>query len=139
MVTIEELHLAFTAGFAVLLWLTQGLIYPQFERVPPEAFAPYHAAHLRGMARIVGPLFLGEGACALLVAAQGWAEAPARHAAALALFAAVYGITFARFVGLHRRLERGHDAATLSALIRENWLRTAGQSLRLLVVLSLPG
>ncbi|MGF1452895.1 MAG: hypothetical protein ACFB21_12575 [Opitutales bacterium] len=134
---LEALHLSSTAGFCALLWITQVLVYPQFRRVPTPQFAPYHAAHLRLMLPLVAPFFLGETLCMARAVLFGWEAAPLRQSASLALYAIVYGSTFAYFAPLHQRLASEPSPERIERLIRANWLRTLAESARLAVVFSL--
>jgi len=136
---IAELHLAFTAAFACLLWTVQVVVYPQFRNVGAERFIAFHRNHTRRITWLAGPLMLGEGAFAAIFAWRGFGDAPAWHAVSLGLFIAVTGSTFLLFAPLHRRLSDGADARRIERLIRLNGLRSGLESARVAAALVLAG
>ncbi len=128
-------HVAVTAGYCALLWVVQAVVYPQFGRVPAEAFKDYHAAHMRRISRVVIPLFAAEGAVALAVAALRWSGQPLLQGLSVGLYAAGALLTFLVFVPLHQRLQAGLRPGQLARLVRLNVLRAGLSSARLAVVL----
>jgi hypothetical protein len=61
-VTPLVVNLALSAAYAGFQWTVRVLVYPQFAQVPPDAFAGYGRSHQRRVTRVVGPLFVGQGA-----------------------------------------------------------------------------
>ncbi len=47
------LHLALTAAYAGFQWTVRGVVYPQFDQVPAEAFAAYERRHQQRISRVV--------------------------------------------------------------------------------------
>lgn len=132
------LHLAVTAAYAGVLWLVELALYPQFARVPAAAFPAYHAEHCRRLGWVVGPLFVVEGATALLLAWQLWAAQPLLQAISVGLFLLGHGITFAIFIPLHRQLARGPvTCKDLARAVQLNWLRVIVASVRVVVVIAI--
>lgn len=54
---------------------------------------------------------------------------------AAVLVAVIWITTFARIVPLHARLIRGRDQSTIGALLRWNWIRTAGWTVRSVIII----
>jgi len=110
-----------------VIWVVQLAIYPQFRRISRTDWLPYHAAHVRAMGPIAGPLMIAE-----LLTASWWlwqhTQLPAVDAwAAVTLFIltlATFVLTFAGAMPLHRRLQTGYKEALITRLLRVNWLRT---------------
>jgi Domain of unknown function (DUF1772) len=125
-VTLLVVHLVLTAAYAGFQWTVRVLVYPQFARVPPDAFATYERSHQRRVTRVVGPLFVGQGATTLvLLAARPAGTPPAPVLAGAACLAVVLGVTALLAVPLHRRLDRGWDPAAHSRLLRVDAVRVA--------------
>jgi hypothetical protein len=116
-----------SAVMAGIVWFVQLVHYPLFARLPPTGSAAWCAEHRRITPRVVLPPMLVEAGTALWLAA---APPPAvgRPAAlvGLALVAVAWASTLFVQMPLHARLGReGAAAATVAALVRSNWLRTA--------------
>jgi len=132
---LAAVHLSITAAYWMVLWVVQLVIYPQFLRVPGDAFAAYHREHCRRMGWVVAPLFAAEGITALALAWSLWADQPYWQGASIGLFLLGHGITFAVFVPLHRRWENGPvPRGDLQKAVRLNWLRVAVGTARLAAV-----
>jgi len=132
---LDAVHVAVTAGYCALLWVVQAVVYPQFGRVPAEAFKDYHAAHMRRIGRVVAPLFVAEGAAALAVGVLRFGSQPLLQGLSVGLYAAGALLTFLVFVPLHRRLQAGLAPGTRERLVRLNLWRAGLSSARLAVVL----
>lgn len=120
-----------SAAMCGVIWFVQLSHYPSFDLVGGDGRA-YARANQRGTAGVVVPFMLVEAMMAALVA---WSPPPGvpRFAAfaGLALVAATSLSTAVVQMPLHARLARdGHDATTIAALVRSNWLRTILWSLR---------
>lgn len=137
MVELSLIHLVATAGFCSLLWMVQLIVYPQMSRVREEDFCGHHLRHTRAIIWLVAPLFLVEGASAVVSFWLGWQAQPWGQAASLILFIANTAITFFWFVPAHHRLAGGKDDDLLRRMITTNWWRTVLSSFRLIVVVSL--
>ena len=118
-----------------LIWFVQIVHYPLFASVPEGAFAPFHRRHMRLTTRVVAPLMLLEmfSAVALLFAAPT-PTIRALAATGLALLAGIWLSTWAVQVPDHQklRLTQGNPRVT-RGLVRANWVRTGGWSLRCLI------
>ncbi len=137
MTYLHLIHLAVTAGFCVLLWVVQVVVYPQMVKVRAEDFQAYHARHTQSITWLVAPLFLLEGSCAAVSFWFGWQTELWRQVASVGLFAANSLVTFLWFVPAHLRLGSGKDELLLKRLVTMNWWRTGLSTMRVLVVMDL--
>ena len=124
--TLLVVHLALTAAYAGFQATVRFLVYPQFARVPADAFAAYERSHQRLVTRVVGPLFAGEGVTTLLLLAVRPAGVPLLPVlAGAACLAVVLGVTALLAVPLHRRLDVGWDTGAHRRLLRVDGVRVA--------------
>jgi hypothetical protein len=125
------IHLLATAAMVGLIWFVQVVHYPLFASVGPGGFAEYEQLHQRRTSLVVGPLMAAEGATAV-----GLALAPPDGLSRILplLGLAVLGVIHASTVWLqvpqHAALASGYDPARVSRLVRTNWVRTVGWSIR---------
>ena len=127
---------------AGLIWFVQVVHYPLLGRLAlAEDFRSLHQEHCARTGYVVGPLMLAELGTAVVLA---WRLTPmpgsARTAAwaGLGLLGVIWASTALVQVPQHNRLALlGPDPATLAALVRGNWLRTAAWTLRAVVVVPL--
>ncbi|MGY1754852.1 DUF1772 domain-containing protein [Blastococcus sp. SYSU D01042] len=124
--TLLVVHLVLVAAYAGFQWTVRVLVYPQFARVPPAAFAAYERGHQRLVTRVVGPLFAGQGITTLLLLARRPAGVPLLPVlAGAAALAVVLAVTALLAVPLHRRLDGGWDAGAHHRLLRVDGVRVA--------------
>jgi hypothetical protein len=122
-----ELHLAATLYMTGLIWFVQLVHYPLLGRVGGEAFRRYHEQHRRRTGWAVGLPMLVELFTAVLIL-QRAPTGPARLG--LALVALIWLSTLLLQIPCHRRLAGGFDAGEHRRLVRTNWIRVVGWSLR---------
>lgn len=124
-------HLAATASMVGLIWFVQLVHYPLFAVVGAEGFAAYERDHQRRTAWVVGPLMGVEVVSALALVAAG---VPGVGRTLPVIAVVVLGVVHVSTIGLqvpaHGRLSSGFDAAVARRLVRSNWIRTVGWSLR---------
>lgn len=125
------LHLLATAAMAGLIWFVQVVHYPLFVAVGESNFADYEHRHQRLTSYVVGPLMAVEGLTALALAATaattvGWAAV----LAGWVLLAIIHASTIFLQVPAHAQLAEGFNAEVANRLVRTNWIRTIGWSLR---------
>ena len=133
-VLLLVVHLVGTAAMTGLIWFVQVVHYPLFASVGPDRFVAYEASHTRQTAWVVGPFMAVEGVSALAVSATLRDEVgPVLVLAGLALLAVIHTSTVALQVPAHTRLSEEFDGPTQVRLVRTNWIRTVGWSLRTLV------
>lgn len=130
-------HLGTTWAMTGLIWFVQVVHYPLLARLGDAYFRPYHRMHCERTGYVVGPLMFVElSSAAALVYLLG-AGTPARTAAwaGLLLLGIIWASTALLQIPQHNRLGAlGPDPATLRALLRGNWLRTAAWTLRAVLV-----
>ena len=132
--TLLAVHLAATAGMMGLIWFVQLVHYPLFEAVGPDHFVAYESAHQRRTSWVVGPLMGVEGLSALAIAAALRDEVGLELTlAGLTLLAVIHASTVLLQVPAHRRLSERYDGDVVRRLVRTNWVRTIGWSLRVVV------
>ena len=108
-----------------LIWMVQIVHYKLFDRVGPDGFAIYEAAHSRLITSIVGLPMLVElaTACLLLsIAPEGFPRGAA--IAGVAMVVAIWLSTALLQVPMHSRLSNGFDTAAYHSLVTTNWIRT---------------
>ena len=119
-------------GWAI--WFVQIVHYPLFAAVGPDHFAAYESAHQKRTSWVVGPLMGVEGMSALVITATLRDEVGlVLPVVGLALLAAIHASTVFLQVPAHMRLAKGYDADAQHRLVRTNWVRTIGWSLRVVV------
>ena len=135
---ILALHAGATLAMVGLIWFVQIVHYPLFRMVGPASFVAYEAAHTRLTSYVVGPFMAVEGVTALVIAA-----APPDDLSrvlpflGLVLLAVIHGSTVLLQVPAHRALSEAWDEQVATRLVRTNWIRTIGWSLRGVLALAL--
>jgi hypothetical protein len=130
-------HLAATWTMVGIIWFVQVVHYPLMARVGRDGYPAYHAAHSRRTTWVVVPPMLLELGTAAWLALRPTPYFPPSAAwAGLALLAVVWLSTFLLQVPRHGTLEHGFDAGAHRRLVRTNWIRTVGWTLRGILVLS---
>ncbi len=125
------LHLLATAGMVGLIWFVQVVHYPLFAAVGRDGFVEYERLHQRRTSFVVGPLMAAEGVTAVWLALAPPPEVPRLFAmVGLAVLGVVHASTVWLQVPQHAALSRGFDAERARRLVRTNWVRTAGWSVR---------
>ncbi|MEM9131839.1 MAG: hypothetical protein AAF962_09250 [Actinomycetota bacterium] len=128
------IHLVATAAMAGLIWFVQVVHYPLFTAVGASEFTSYEQQHTRLTSWVVGPFMAVEGVSALAILAIRPEGVPLWLIfAGLILLAVIHGSTIFLQVPAHGILTERFDTETASRLVRTNWLRTVGWSLRSLV------
>ena len=124
-------HLVATAAMVGLIWFVQVVHYPLFAAVGADGFAAYEARHQTLTSFVVGPPMALEGVTALWLVfdppaavGRGW------PLAGLLVLGVVHASTVFLQVPQHAALSHGFDAARARRLVRTNWVRTAGWSIR---------
>lgn len=126
------LHLVVTAFLCGLIWIVQLVHYPLFDRVAPDGFIDFEAAHQQRITWIVAPAMLLEAFTAAWWLLVCWRSGDlVGFAVANALFVvALWASTALLSVPEHARLAAGFDPEAHRRLVDTNWVRTAVWSLR---------
>lgn len=126
------IHFIATAAMTGVIWFVQIVHYPLLGAVGTDAFVAYERAHVSRVTYIVAPLMLAEvasGATLVLIDASELFNRIAWIALALTL---VNWLSTALIqVPCHERLSNGFEPRIHARLVRTNWIRTVGWSLRL--------
>lgn len=120
-------HAFATLFMTGLIWFVQVVHYPLFERVGKAEFAGYERRNTRRTGWVVGGPMLLELALALLLV---WSPGGWMAWCGLGLLGIVWLSTAVCQMPAHFRLEQGFDAEAHRRLVRGNWIRTIGWSLR---------
>lgn len=136
---VFQIQLAATLYMMGLIWFVQLVHYPMFANVPEHAFGAYERVHQQRTAWAVSPMIVELAAAVAYL----WYR-PSGHPAwlawlGLAIVLAMWGSTFLWFGPAHGKLGRGFDAELHRRLVRYNWARTAGWSLRGLLLTAAVG
>lgn len=134
---LTVLHALPTVAMAGVIWFVQVVHYPLYRLVGVEQFVAFERQHCRTISFVVMPMMLAELGLAGLV----WWNAPPPAGAwslvGLLLLAGIWACTFFVQVPCHDRLQQRFDRATIDRLVRTNWLRTIGWTLRVGVATAL--
>ena len=127
-------NLVVAAALGGLIWTIQIVHYPLFALVGQESWQRYESEHQRRITRVVLPLMVANVALAVTLVVQrdellAWANA----AVAVGLFAA----TGAVYAPLHGEIARTFAPDRIRALVRLNWVRTAGWTVQVVVATGL--
>lgn len=120
-------HAFATLFMTGLIWFVQVVHYPLFDRVGKAEFASYERQNTRRTGWVVGGPMLLELALALLLV---WSPGGLMAWSGLGLLGIVWLSTAVGQMPAHFRLEQGFDAQAHRRLVRGNWIRTIGWSLR---------
>lgn len=128
-------HLVATAAMVGLIWFVQVVHYPLFAAVGSSGFVEYERLHQRRTSLVVGPLMAAEGGTAVWLAiAPPPGVSRLWPLIGLAVLGVIHASTVILQVPQHTALSGGYDSARLHRLVRTNWVRTAGWSLRCVIV-----
>ncbi len=129
-------HVLATVYMTGVIWFVQVVHYPLFALVGQAEFTGYEARHVRRTGWVVGPpMILEAGTGLALVFVPSLAPYRLGLGVSLAVLAAIWISTIALQVPAHRTLEAGFDANAHRRLVASNWIRTAGWTLRSLLVI----
>jgi hypothetical protein len=124
---LPSIRLIADSAMATLIWLVQLVIYPAFHSIDRTVFTQWHHRYMNTISFVVIPLMFLQAACIILQWIGGESALP------LAVSAISIGLawttTFTLSVPCHQSLQQqGYDHATVSRLVRTNWIRTAAWS-----------
>ena len=129
---------ASTLAMCGVIWFVQVVHYPLFARVGEAGFRAYAAAHANRTTAVVMPLMMVEllTAAALLLPflRPGVISAPESWAG-IGLVVAIWISTGLLQVPIHDALRQGFRPELVERLVLTNWVRTAGWTLRSVLLL----
>lgn len=128
---VVTIHLAATAAMVGLIWFVQLVHYPLFAAVGADGFTEYEKSHQQRTSLVVGPLMAAEGITAVWLALVP-PPAVGRFwpLIGLAVLGVVHASTVLLQVPQHTALSSGYESGRVRRLVRTNWIRTAGWSIR---------
>ncbi len=128
---VVVVHLASTWGIVGLIWMVQVVHYPLFLAVGQPEFVDYERAHTKRISYIVGPLMGVESVTALaLLALRPEGVRLALILAGLVLLGVIHASTVLLQVPAHSKLSESYDRSMIVRLVRTNWIRTVGWTVR---------
>jgi hypothetical protein len=133
---LPALHLSATAMMTGVIWVVQLIQYPWFHRCPPDQFVAYHHQYTARIGFIVGPTMLIEAATGILLYLHYDGYARDLMQSSLLVLLAIWISTAIRQIPDHRLLSHGYNETTHQRLVKLNWIRTVGWSLRLVLVIA---
>lgn len=132
------LHAAATVYMTAIAWFVQIVHYPLMHRVGMTRFQEYERGHARRSSLVVTPVMLFElitGVWLALDPPEVVGEPP------MLLNAVVLGVLWLSTLRvqrpLHRALAGGYDEGKVNRLVATSWVRTAGWTLRAVLLLAL--
>jgi hypothetical protein len=133
-----SVHLAVTWAMIGLIWMVQVVHYPLMASVGVESSSSYQTQHVAKMGWLVGPLMVTEMclALALCFVAQHLVF-PWLAWVGFGTLGCIWLVTVVFSVPAHEILREGFQATEHDGLVRSNWWRTVGWSVRGLVALIL--
>ena len=132
------LHATATVYMAAIAWFVQIVHYPLMHRVGLARFQEYERGHARRSSLVVTPVMLFELITGVWLALDppGAAGEPP-----MLLNAVVLGVLWLSTLGvqrpLHRALAEGYDERKVNRLVATSWIRTAGWTLRAVLLVAL--
>lgn len=119
-----------------LIWLVQVLVYPSFKYIDEKNYSFFHRFHMKAITPLVGPLMILEAGLSLAnLAYQNYPTAI--NLVGLGLIIIIWLSSFFLSVPTHELLLLKKDDALINKLVRTNWIRTIGWSVKLILLLSL--
>lgn len=129
-IAVVVAHLAATWFLVGLIWLVQRVTYPAFLLARGDG-TEYHRHHTRAIGPVVGPVMGIEAVTAVLLVVPGVPGVPTTLAlAGLATLGVVQASTAFLQVPAHQRLEQGMETDEIRHIVRTNWVRTVGWTVR---------
>jgi len=118
-----------------VIWMVQLAHYPLMAHIGPASFKDYQTANLSSTTWVVMPVMVLEFFCAagqFMALILGDFNSPniTVHLISLAALVVIWLSTFFLQVPLHQKLVSSKDVELIQKLVKTNWLRTLGWSLR---------
>jgi hypothetical protein len=130
------MHFSSTLFMTGLIWFVQIVHYPLKAYVGPAGFADYQAAHVERTGWVVGlPMIVEALSGAWILVRFDSAQHIVLMWASMLVLLKVWLVTAAFSVRAHHQLSSGFTRGAHRMLVRTNWMRTAGWSVRTLLVL----
>jgi hypothetical protein len=112
------------------IWTIQLLVYPLMAKVPAGGFVEFERFHQQRVVAVLSVFAVAEVVSAGALALVDTGIDAAWWMAGGAVLVALWVSTGAFYAPLHGRLTGGFDEASHRLLVRSNWIRTVGWSVR---------
>lgn len=123
-------HAAATWAMVGFIWTIQLLVYPLMAKVPPDGFVAFERFHQQRVVVVLSVFAVAEVATAGLLALVDTGVPRELWLTGGVLLVVIWVSTGAFYAPLHGRLSVGFDERLHRRLVRANWLRTVGWTLR---------
>ncbi|MFC4635732.1 hypothetical protein ACFO3O_17610 [Dokdonia ponticola] len=120
--TLEILRLMIDAGFMVLIWAVQLVIYPSFGYYSKANLLIWHKSYTKRVTFIVLPLMLSQ---LILGVIQLWTLQNWYTLLSMVIIISLWLLTFLVFVPLHQSIDNNTPVENVcEKLVAKNWTRT---------------
>jgi hypothetical protein len=120
--TLDTLRLIIDAGFMVLIWAVQLVIYPSFTYYSTANLFIWHNSYTKRVTFIVLPLM---GSQLILGMIQLWISQNWYTLLSMVLIVTLWLLTFLVFVPLHQSIDTKKPVENVCMkLVAKNWMRT---------------
>ncbi|WP_295832634.1 hypothetical protein [uncultured Winogradskyella sp.] len=128
---LEFIRLLVDAGFIVLIWAVQLVIYPSFKFYSNANLLQWHRLYTKRVTVIVLPLMLGQ---LVLGFFQLFQIQNLYTISSFIIILLLWVITFTMFVPLHQSIDKGQPIYNVcNKLKKKNWIRTLLWSLLFII------
>ncbi|MAY82148.1 MAG: hypothetical protein CL930_15380 [Deltaproteobacteria bacterium] len=133
-----SVHLAVTWAMIGLIWMVQVVHYPLMASVGMESSSTYQTQHVAKIGWLVGPMMVAEMCLALAVCSVAQSLSfPWLAWIGFGTLGCIWLVTVVCSVPAHEVLRNGFHPVEHDGLVRTNWWRTIGWSVRGLIALVL--
>ncbi|WP_299211793.1 hypothetical protein [uncultured Dokdonia sp.] len=120
--TLDILRLMIDAGFMVLIWAVQLVIYPSFSYYSTTNLYTWHKSYTKRVTFIVLPLMFSQ---LILGVIQLWMSQNWYTLVSMGIIMTLWLLTFLVFVPLHQSIDTKKSVARVcEKLVVGNWMRT---------------
>ena len=121
------LNLSITLMMLGIIWFVQLIHYPLFSYADLENFKVFHSQHTRRITLLVAPLMISEAFIASLVLIT---MPTLTSFLGISILVFIWACTFFIQVPIHNKLNNQFDSKLFHHLLKSNWFRTIGWSIR---------
>lgn len=120
--TITEIRLLIDAGFLVLIWAVQLVIYPSFSYYEKTNLLIWHRSYTKRVTVIVLPLMFGQFILGII---HLWQLQDWYTTISIVIIIFLWLLTFLVFVPLHQSIDNNKPVTNVcKKLVNYNWIRT---------------
>ena len=130
---IINIHILSTAILTGAIWLIQLNHYPAFGYIDSKLFKSFMVLHIRGIMFFVFPIMVIEICTGTYLLITGFSST--LFLCAMIMLYLIWLSTALIFSGYHSKLKNNKDDKIINKLVKYNWLRTIGWSIRFILLL----